>query len=128
MAPNRGFVQACSELDLSLLKVLKQPERDFGRCPVLSVYPLREVDSSQPTPDSLLVTLDFQPLKTLPGMRLMLPPSKRLLTALVANEWDIPETMIKAHALPLVIHCMETFLHFSHAAPDRFGLSSDHLI
>jgi ATP synthase F1 complex assembly factor 2 len=54
-------------------------------------------------PDSLLVTLDDRPLKTPSGRRLALPPSKRLLAALVANEWEVQETMIKLHTLPLVM-------------------------
>ena len=127
-AANREFVRACSEPDLYLLKVLKHSERDSGKWSVLSVYPLRNVDSSQPTLNSSLVTPDGQLLKTLSGMRLTLPPSKQLLTALVAHEWEILETMIEARALPLLIYCMETFLHISHVAPDIFGLSSDQMI
>lgn len=124
-ATNREYVYACSEPDLHLLKVLKQPKGDSGRPSVsrkMTVHQRRgplpvsvDSDSSQPTPDLFLITLDGRPLKTPSGKRLTLPPSKRLLAALVANEWEVQETMIKPHALPLVSRGTDMYLRFSHA-------------
>ena len=81
--------------------------------------------SSQLILDSLLVTLDGRPLKTPSGKPLGLPPSKRKLAALVANEREIRETMIKPHNLPLVIHCTEIYLHLLHTCSRYLSLTSD---
>jgi ATP synthase mitochondrial F1 complex assembly factor 2 len=50
----------------------------------------------------LEVTLDGRPLKTPSGNKLRLPPQKKMLATLIANEWDIQETILKPHTLPLV--------------------------
>ena len=59
----------------------------------------------------LEVTLDGRPLKTPSGNKLRLPPQKKILATLIANEWDIQETILKPHALPLVrfSSCATTF-------------------
>jgi chaperone required for assembly of F1-ATPase len=80
----------------------------------LGPLPRQTLIRPQFLPDSLLVTLDGRPLKTPSGKRFELPASKRLLAALVANEWEIQETVIKPHVLPLVIHCINQYLRFSH--------------
>ena len=121
-ATNREYVQACSKFNLYLLKVLKQLKGDSGRLSVSRKKTVHhrletlgpfgknsDLICPQPTPDSLLVTLDDRPLKTPSGRQLALPPSKRLLAALVANEWEVQETTIKLHTLPLVIQCIVTY-------------------
>lgn len=50
----------------------------------------------------LEVTLDGRPLKTPDGNKLRLPPQKKVLAALIANEWDIQDKALKPHTLPLV--------------------------
>lgn len=52
--------------------------------------------------DSLTVTLDDRALKTPSGNTLLLPPTKSLLAALIAAEWDNQEKLLKSHALPMV--------------------------
>ncbi|PVG02687.1 ATP12-domain-containing protein [Serendipita vermifera] len=47
------------------------------------------------------VTLDGRTLKTPGGNKIRLPPQKKLLATLIANEWDVQDTIIKPHALPL---------------------------
>ncbi|TBU29015.1 ATP12-domain-containing protein [Dichomitus squalens] len=47
------------------------------------------------------VTLDKRPLKTPSGKRLIIPPEKRLVAALIASEWENQETLLKPHALPM---------------------------
>ena len=54
------------------------------------------------TQDGLTVTLDKRPLKTPSGNTLLVPKRKRLAATLVANEWDIQDKVLKAHALPMV--------------------------
>lgn len=53
--------------------------------------------------DKLAVTLDNRPLKTPSGNILQLPKNKTLLATLIAAEWDHQETLIKPHALPMVL-------------------------
>ena len=48
------------------------------------------------------VTLDKRPLKTPSGKRLIIPPEKRLVAALIASEWENQQTLLKPHALPMV--------------------------
>ena len=48
------------------------------------------------------VTLDRRPLKTPSGKRLIIPPEKRLVAALIASEWENQQTVLKPHALPMV--------------------------
>ena len=48
------------------------------------------------------VTLDKRPLKTPSGKRLIVPPEKRLVAALIASEWENQQTVLKPHALPMV--------------------------
>ncbi|KAI0713433.1 ATP12-domain-containing protein [Earliella scabrosa] len=47
------------------------------------------------------VTLDRRPLKTPSGKRLIIPPEKRLVAALIASEWENQQTVLKPHALPM---------------------------
>lgn len=49
----------------------------------------------------LEVTLDGRALKTPEGNKLRLPPQKKVLATLIANEWDIQDTALKPHTLPL---------------------------
>ena len=49
------------------------------------------------------VTLDKRPLKTPSGKPLIVPPEKRLVAALIASEWENQQTVLKPHALPMVI-------------------------
>jgi ATP synthase F1 complex assembly factor 2 len=46
--------------------------------------------------------LDGRPLKTPSGNKLRLPPQKKMLATLIANEWDVQDTVLKPHTLPLV--------------------------
>ncbi|RDX52663.1 ATP12-domain-containing protein [Lentinus brumalis] len=48
-----------------------------------------------------VVTLDKRPLKTPSGKRLIVPPEKRLVAALIASEWENQKTLLKPHALPM---------------------------
>lgn len=48
------------------------------------------------------VALDGRSLKTPEGNKLRLPPQKKLFAALVANEWDVQDKLLKPHTLPLV--------------------------
>jgi ATP synthase F1 complex assembly factor 2 len=52
--------------------------------------------------DYVEVTLDGRPLKTPGGNKIRLPPQKKLFATLVANEWDVQDTILKPHTLPLV--------------------------
>jgi ATP synthase F1 complex assembly factor 2 len=52
--------------------------------------------------DGFLVTLDHRNLKTPAGTKLVLPKDRRLLTLLIANEWENQDEILKQHALPLV--------------------------
>ncbi|KAI0695419.1 ATP12-domain-containing protein [Cerioporus squamosus] len=47
------------------------------------------------------VTLDKRPLRTPSGKRLIVPPEKRLVAALIASEWENQQTALKPHALPM---------------------------
>ena len=49
-----------------------------------------------------MVTLDHRNLRTPAGKKLVIPPERRLLAALIAHEWDIQEEVLKQHALPMV--------------------------
>lgn len=51
--------------------------------------------------DYIEVTLDGRALKTPGGNKLRVPASKKVLATLIANEWDVQDTILKAHALPL---------------------------
>ncbi|PPR04955.1 hypothetical protein CVT24_010413 [Panaeolus cyanescens] len=51
--------------------------------------------------DSFAVTLDKRALKTPGGQTLLLPLNKALPASLIAAEWDLQETLIKPHALPM---------------------------
>ncbi|KZO95722.1 ATP12-domain-containing protein, partial [Calocera viscosa TUFC12733] len=54
-----------------------------------------------PSTQVLAVTLDKRPLKTPTGKPLAIPSSKPLLASLIAHEWDIQDSIIKPHALPV---------------------------
>ncbi len=53
-------------------------------------------------PEGFLVTLDHRALKSPAGTKLVLPKDRRLLAALIANEWENQDQVLKQHALPLV--------------------------
>jgi ATP synthase F1 complex assembly factor 2 len=53
----------------------------------------------------LAVTLDKRALKTPSGNTLLLPTNKSMVASLIAAEWDHQETLLKPHALPMVISC-----------------------
>jgi ATP synthase mitochondrial F1 complex assembly factor 2 len=53
--------------------------------------------------DAFTVTLDKRPLKTPAGKTLLLPKNKALLATLIAHEWETQETLLKPHALPMVL-------------------------
>lgn len=57
--------------------------------------------SSTPT-DSFLINLDHRALKTPFGAKLEIPKERRLLAALIANEWENQDEVLKQHALPVV--------------------------
>lgn len=46
--------------------------------------------------------MDGRPLKTPGGNGIRLPRQKKLFATLVANEWDVQDTILKPHTLPLV--------------------------
>ncbi|KAK1923240.1 hypothetical protein DB88DRAFT_440663 [Papiliotrema laurentii] len=48
-----------------------------------------------------LVTLDKRNLKTPSGTKLVIPREKRVMAALIANEWENQDEVLKQHALPL---------------------------
>jgi ATP synthase F1 complex assembly factor 2 len=48
------------------------------------------------------VTLDHRNLRTPGGKKLVVPQDKRLVAALIANEWENQEEILKQHALPMV--------------------------
>jgi ATP synthase mitochondrial F1 complex assembly factor 2 len=52
-------------------------------------------------------------LKTPEGNALLIPKSKRLLAALVANEWESMDKLVKHHALPLVCPSCFSLLQLS---------------
>ncbi|EJD05961.1 ATP12-domain-containing protein [Fomitiporia mediterranea MF3/22] len=51
--------------------------------------------------DGIAVTLDRRALKTPSGNILILPHEKRLAAALIANEWENQDKVLKPHALPM---------------------------
>jgi len=51
--------------------------------------------------DGIAVTLDKRALKTPSGNTLLLPENKRVVAALIANEWENQTILLKIHALPL---------------------------
>lgn len=64
--------------------------------------------------DGIAVTLDRRALKTPSGNTLLIPHDKRLVAALIANEWENQDKVIKAHALPVVsplpsVFCSHSF-------------------
>lgn len=132
--PDGPPVTATNRERVSLSMLVRKPHYTFSRCSInpkeiledrqcpekrrynrdMALLASVNPDSSQPALDILFVTLDGRPLKTPSGQQLALPPSKRLLAALVANEWEIQETMIKPHALPLVSCFTVPYLCLSH--------------
>lgn len=52
--------------------------------------------------EGITVTLDHRPLKTPSGNVLLLPPSERLIAALIAHEWENQDKVLKPHTLPVV--------------------------
>ncbi|KIR67815.1 ATP synthase mitochondrial F1 complex assembly factor 2 [Cryptococcus bacillisporus CA1873] len=56
--------------------------------------------SSTPT-DGFLIHLDHRALKTPFGAKLEIPKERRLLAALIANEWENQDEVLKQHALPV---------------------------
>lgn len=58
--------------------------------------------SLEETDDSVTVKLDSKPLRTPLGHPLSLPPSRKLLSVMLLNEWsNLPSLSIKPHVLPL---------------------------
>nr|ODN82411.1 ATP synthase mitochondrial F1 complex assembly factor 2 [Cryptococcus depauperatus CBS 7841] len=56
--------------------------------------------TSTPT-GSFLITLDHRPLKTPSGARLEVPKERRLAAAMIANEWENQDEVLKQHTLPV---------------------------
>jgi hypothetical protein len=54
------------------------------------------------TIEGFAVTLDGRALKSPSGNPLVVPQGKRLAAALIANEWENQEKILKAHSLPMV--------------------------
>lgn len=52
--------------------------------------------------DGFAILLDSRALKTPSGNTLVIPREKRLAAALIANEWNNQEKVLKPHALPIV--------------------------
>ncbi|KAL5511522.1 ATP12 [Sanghuangporus vaninii] len=52
-------------------------------------------------PDGIAVTLDRRALKTPSGNTIILPHEKRLAAALIANEWENQDKVLRPHTLPM---------------------------
>ncbi|KAL5529106.1 hypothetical protein ACEPAG_5080 [Sanghuangporus baumii] len=52
-------------------------------------------------PNGIAVTLDRRALKTPSGNTLILPQEKRLAAALIANEWENQDKVLRPHTLPM---------------------------
>ena len=64
----------------------------------------------RPKKDGIAVTLDNRALKTPSGETLILPHKKRLAAALIANEWENQDKVLKPHALPMVCNAEHQFV------------------
>lgn len=62
----------------------------------------KTVNISATPSDGYLITLDHRALKTPFGAKLEIPKERRLLAALIANEWENQDEVLKQHALPVV--------------------------
>ncbi len=71
-----------------------------------------------------MVTLDKRPLKTPSGKRLIVPPEKRLVAALIASEWENQKTLLKPHALPMVRYIFTSRINISMSAADVISVKS----
>ena len=60
--------------------------------------------------DGYVITLDKRPLKMPSGATLLVPANKPLVATLIAAEWETQETLLKPHALPMVMECSITRL------------------
>lgn len=63
---------------------------------------VRNDEEHAETLGNYLVTLDKRNLKTPSGTKLVIPREKRVMAALIANEWENQDEVLKQHALPLV--------------------------
>ncbi|KGB77504.1 ATP synthase mitochondrial F1 complex assembly factor 2 [Cryptococcus deuterogattii R265] len=61
----------------------------------------KTVNISSTLSDGFLINLDHRALKTPFGAKLEIPKERRLLAALIANEWENQDEVLKQHALPV---------------------------